>query len=193
MSLLSRIRSKVFADQPRIEYSESRDLAGKVSRDSLLFYYGNNYSQQGQDGILQEIFRRLSIKTGYFVEFGGWDGVFLSNSRALFERGWKGVFIEGDSQRAVSCQKIYADSGVKVINDFVGAPSYGYPGKKLSDLLSGSGIDLSQISFVSIDVDGPDLEIFLDSGLNAPVVLLEGGTNFSPMLPWMTSIPHEQA
>lgn len=193
VNILDRVRSKASANLTRKELSESRDLVGNVSRDSLLFYYGNNYSQRGQDGILQEIFRRLSIETGYFVELGGWDGVYLSNSRALFERGWTGVFIEGKSERVISCEKNYSDSGVKVINNFVGAPSFGCSGKRLVDLLSEFGIDLNKISFISIDVDGPDLEIFLDSGLNPPVVLLEGGTSFSPMLPSTICIPPEKA
>ena len=76
-----------------------RDLVHKVNKKSLLFYYGNNYSQAGQDGIINEILRRLNINDGVFVEFGGWDGIYLSNCRALYERGFKGVFIEADTKK----------------------------------------------------------------------------------------------
>ena len=77
----------------------------KVPLDSLLFYYGNIHSQRGQDGILAEIFRRLGLTQGQFVEFGGWDGIYLSNSRFLFEKGWSGVFIECDAQKFNTLKK----------------------------------------------------------------------------------------
>lgn len=135
---------------------EPRDLFSKVSKESLLFYYSNNYSQRGQDGILSEIFRRLDIQHGYFVEFGGWDG---------------------------------PNPEDRVIHGRVGAPSFNCIGKPLHVLLSEIPVDLNQVSFVSIDVDGPDLEIFLDIGFQPPVVLLEGGAAFSPLIPASVSIP----
>jgi hypothetical protein len=48
-------------------------------------------------------------------------------------------------------------------------------------------IDLNSITFVSIDVDGIDLEIFKNLGFAPPVILMEGGFNFSPFL--LKSIP----
>ena len=63
------------------------------------FFYGNNYSQAGQDGIIKKTFYRLNITSGYFIEFGGWDGIYLSNCRSLYERGFKAIFIEQDKKR----------------------------------------------------------------------------------------------
>ena len=183
MSIVSRAASKIASVLARKYLQEPRDCFDKVSKNSLLPFYGNNYSQRGQDGILAEIFRRLKIKTGFFVEFGGWDGVYLSNSRSLYEKGWGGVFIEGDPAKASQCQQNYQSSSVQVINSMVGAPNYGCPGKNLSTLLFDSSIAPDQVTFVSIDVDGIDLEIFLNMGFRPPVILLEGGFNFSPLLP----------
>jgi hypothetical protein len=56
----------------------SQEIA-RIDEKLLLFDYRNIHSQQGQDGILAKIFRRLSIRKGCFVECGAWDGTYLSN------------------------------------------------------------------------------------------------------------------
>ncbi len=146
--------------------------------NSLLFFYGDVHSQRGQDGILAEIFRRLHIDTGRFVEFGAWDGIYLSNCRLLYEKGWQGVFIEADAERYKSLLGNYDNSEVRCIHAVVGAKN----GLRLIDLLTLNNVDPKIITFVSIDVDGQDLEIFATMGFTPPVVLVEGGFSFSPYL-----------
>lgn len=157
------------------------DYVSRINSDSLLFYSGNVHSQRGQDGILAEIFRRIGIRSGVFVEFGAWDGVYLSNCRYLFERSWGGAFIEGDTRKHRELAYTYRDyRNVKTINAMVGAP--GLPGEPLDTLLRGAGLDPAGVDFVSIDVDGPDLEIFQAMTFSPAVILIEGGFNFSPDL-----------
>lgn len=155
----------------------------KIQENSLLFYYGNIHSQRGQDGILAEIFRRLKITSGVFVEFGAWDGKYLCNSRWLYEKGWSGVFIEGVEKRFRALRDDYSDDlKITALNAFVGAPAYGVVGQRLSELLKGAGCDTESIDFLSIDVDGCDLELLRDSQISPKVVLLEGGFNFAPYI-----------
>lgn len=66
---------------------------------TLIKYRKNYYSQNGEDGVIEEILKRMGIKQGWFVEFGAWDGKYLSNTYALVEKGWKGVEIEGDKTK----------------------------------------------------------------------------------------------
>lgn len=160
-----------------------RSLVAKIAPSSLLFYAGTLHSQWGQDGILAEIFRRLRIGAGTFVEFGAWDGIQLSNSRYLYEKGWKGVFIEADRKRFGDLTAAYAgQADMTLIHARVGAPKHNVAGKPLATLLHEAGVDPADVSFVSIDVDGPDLEIFFELGFRPPVVLMEGGFNFTPYL-----------
>jgi hypothetical protein len=161
-----------------------------ITPESLLFYFGNIHSQRGQDGILAEIFRRLGIADGMFVEFGAWDGVYLSNCRYLVERGWGGLFIEGDSAKYRALAEIYGQSpNIKTLNAMVGTGSL--QGSRFGVLLDHAGIAPSKVTFLSIDVDGPDLEIFEDMEFTPPVVLIEGGFNFTPSL--VRAIPVELA
>lgn len=172
MEIVSRVVAKVeaFNRQRSPALREPADVA-KISQESLLFYYGDMHSQRGQDGILAEIFRRLRITTGQFVEFGAWDGIYLSNSRFLFEKGWSGVFIEGDARKFRDLQARYAGTGIECVNAMV------EPGG-LPRLIRNP----DDVTFVSIDVDGIDLEIFEGMGLLPAVVLVEGGFNFAPNL-----------
>jgi hypothetical protein len=163
-----------------------------VPRSSLLRSYGNVYSQAGQDGILSEIFRRLGVATGFFVEFGGWDGVHLSNCRWLFENGWGGCYIEADSEKFLKLVENYkADLNVFCINSFVDCQPgiffdnmYKYSENNLRSLLVDNvpSIDVDSIDLVNIDIDGLDLEVACSIGFKPKVLLIEGGSNLSPKI-----------
>ncbi|MGC8643998.1 MAG: hypothetical protein ACP5XB_29415, partial [Isosphaeraceae bacterium] len=53
------------------------------------------FSQNGEDGIIAEIFQRIGVTNRYFVEFGASDG--FENNTALLVRplGWRGLWIDG--------------------------------------------------------------------------------------------------
>lgn len=52
---------------------------------SLKSFARNEYSQYGEDGIIEEIFRRIGPNelNNFCCEFGAWDGVHLSNTASL--------------------------------------------------------------------------------------------------------------
>lgn len=143
---------------------------------SLLGYAKDKYSSSGNDGIIEKIFKRLDIKNGFFVEFGGWDGVYLSNCRKLFEEGWSGIFIEGDKARHEECKKNYkGEDRIKSINAFVEEEGNTFD-NLVQDFVPNTGID-----FCSIDIDGLDLEIFETFKKFMPkVVCIEGGQMLPP-------------
>lgn len=80
--------------------------------DRDLFCFRRNvYSQYGEDGIIERILELIGLSSGMFVEFGTWDGKYLSNTYLLFERGWSGCYIEGVAERyAELCRNISAHS-----------------------------------------------------------------------------------
>ncbi|MGC4016774.1 MAG: hypothetical protein QM755_20000 [Luteolibacter sp.] len=52
-------------------------------------------SQNDEDGIIQEIFRRIGTSNRIFVEIGIGDGL-ENNTAFLYTLGWKGVWIDGN-------------------------------------------------------------------------------------------------
>ena len=57
-------------------------------------YAQNVYSQNGEDGIIAEVVKRLNIKKGVCVEFGAADGYYCSNTRNLIDTGWRGYMYD---------------------------------------------------------------------------------------------------
>ena len=172
---------KIYLKEKALEETRSPELIARISKGSLLNFYGNTHSQIGQDGILQEIFKRLDIKKGFFCEFGAWDGIYLSNCRKLVEEGWAGVFIEGNDKKFKDLLLQYQNfSDIHCISAFVGAPKRGIMGDPLFTVLKNNNINPARIDFLSIDIDGCDLEIFEEINFRPKVVLLEGGLHFDP-------------
>jgi hypothetical protein len=71
----------------------------KLPENTYHQFCKNIYSQNGEDGILEQIFAELSIEKGLFCEFGATDGIFSSNTLNLFLKGWSGMLIEGDENK----------------------------------------------------------------------------------------------
>ena len=83
--------------QTRIQQAILRELLiQNYSKDiPLLKYEHQTFSQNGEDGIINEIFNRMRITKGEFIEIGTGDGS-ENNTRLLLELGWKGTWIDGN-------------------------------------------------------------------------------------------------
>ena len=69
----------------------------------------NITSQAGEDGIIEEIMKRLGIEKGNFSEFGSLDGIQFSNSKQLVDKGWSGLYIEANPAY-YKCVENYKDN-----------------------------------------------------------------------------------
>lgn len=58
--------------------------------------HGQVFSQNNEDGIIAEIFRRIGTSTKRFVEVAAGDGI-ENTTRLLLETGWQGVWVEAGS------------------------------------------------------------------------------------------------
>jgi hypothetical protein len=180
-----------FSLRPSFLWHPSSDPAdrGRIQAESLLRFCKNIYSQRGDDGIIAEIYRRLSIARGFFVEFGGWDGIFLANSRALFETGWDGAFIEADPTKFEELKRNYAGQDrIICINEYVGFP--GSPGKLIDEIATEYFAD-REIDFMTIDIDGLDYRVVETMVLRPKVICIEGGFAWNPL--FTRRVPDEVA
>jgi hypothetical protein len=141
----------------------------------LIDYREIGFSQSGEQGIALRIFDLLGITKGLCCEFGAWDGIYLSNTRALMLKGWRGLMIEADPQRCEDLRKTYPHE--LCVCAFVDAGTNSLP-----NIASKAGIS-ERFDLVSIDIDGPDFEVFeaLSGFKQMPlVVCIEAHTCHAP-------------
>lgn len=145
-------------------------------------YKKDQFSQNGEDGLLEEITGRLGIEKGSVVEFGAHDGLYCSNSRALIMKGWSGFLIEGDTGLYRQLLGLYHRPShigfntppaniihnVTVLNRMVTA-------ENVNEILPRS------IDVLSIDVDGIDYLIWQAYTGDAKVVVIEINSSLQPL------------
>jgi hypothetical protein len=152
-----------------------------------LEYKKNVNSQNGEDGIIEYIFDKLNIKEGNFIEFGAWDGKHLSNCLNLVDKGWTGIYIEGDSLKYRDLQENFgSNERITCVLDYVSFKD----SNNLDCIIERSGHKNLEFDFLSIDVDGLDYNIFEDLKRNLPkVVCIEVNAGHSPI--YENIIPQE--
>jgi hypothetical protein len=124
----------------------------------LLEFRRDEYSQTGEDGVIEKILQILPDTNKWCVEFGAWDGLFLTNTRRLIlSEGYSAVLIEADSKKFESLKQNYQDyvNRVTPINCFVG---YG-DDDNLDLILSRTAIP-QNFDLLSIDIDGNDYHVW---------------------------------
>ena len=138
---------------------------------SIMRYAFNRHSQNGEDGVLQEVFRRLKIERGVFVEFGAGNGRELSNSLKLAEEDWGGVWIEVDDDSYPKARALADTFGgrVHVLKEYV-TPTGDTTIDRILDRTLPAGV---AVDFMSIDIDSYDLEVFESLQRTPTVILIE--------------------
>lgn len=64
------------------------------------------HSQSNEEHVILEYFKGY---VGTFIDIGANDGITFSNTRALAERGWKGVLIDCDPEAFAKLEKLYLE------------------------------------------------------------------------------------
>jgi hypothetical protein len=127
------------------------------SNNFYLKYNKNVFSQNGEDGIIEELLKRLEINSGWVCEFGAWDGIHLSNTFNLIKKGFKGVFIEGDKKKYIDLLKtVNKHPNIIPINAFV---DHNNSENSLDNLLTKTNIPLN-FDILSIDIDSYDYQVW---------------------------------
>ena len=153
----------------------------RMKNEKALEQYGYKvYSQNDEDGIIHEIFRRIGTTNKVFIEFGVQNGL-ESNCHLLLHYGWSGLFLEGSEEYCDEIKmrfKPVVDSGrLKVQNAFITKDN-------INELFAKNRF-FGEIDLLSIDVDGNDFYIWeaIDS-VSPRVVIIEYNGKFPPDLDW---------
>ena len=134
------------------------------------------FSQNGEDGIIEEIFKRIGTTNKYFIEFGVESGV-ECNSTYLLHQGWKGLWIEGgkkcvDLINTKFKSKIEAGD-LAVLQKFITR-------ENIESLFESAGSP-NEPDLLSIDIDGNDFYVWESiTKYNPRVVIIEYNGLFKP-------------
>ncbi len=117
----------------------------------------NVYSQSGEDGVLDKALAVIPQRNRWCVEFGAWDGKYLSNTFRLVERdNYRVILIEGDAKKYNSLRSEYPFKERAIFE------------RRLVGWSAGDGLDVIlekypipvDFDLLSIDVDGNDYHIW---------------------------------
>lgn len=135
------------------------------------------YSQNGEDGVIEEILNRLVDNLDKTCcEFGAWDGMYLSNVYNLIKnKDYKALFIEADKNKFKKLNNNFDGKKIITLNKYVS-----FEGKnKLDQILLENNFN-TNFDLLSIDIDGNDYHIF-DSleNFKPKIIVIE----FNPLIP----------
>lgn len=150
----------------------------------LEHYAHKIFSENGEDGMIQEIFRRIGTTNKKFVEFGVSGGI-ECNTHLLLHFGWSGLWIEAQESWAQFIDRVFAgaiaDGRLTLRNDRVTKDN-------INDILPSAGLH-GEIDLLSVDIDGDDY--FVCDALTAVsprAIVVEYNASFPPPMKYLNQM-----
>ncbi len=162
VSSLARATRSRFLDQMLLQAERDRILTeiSRVMPENPILAGRKIYAQSDEDGIINEIFRRIGSTSRIAIEFGCGKGI-ENNTHALLLDGWRGLWVDGDPRNIRKIRQSLKQNAR-------GAPLLLSESFVTKDNISGicqdaiaylqvapnTGVDL-----LSVDLDGNDLHL----------------------------------
>src|SRR5882757_1991085 len=133
-------------------------VAERIAKNNYLVNFAKVVtSQDGEDGVIDEVLRRLGISRGWCVEFGAYDGKSDSNTWNLIHNvGWKAVLIEpfaaAFQELKKNCEGL---PDVYCFNEAVGWEG----ASKLDTIFARTPLP-RDFEFMVVDIDGNDFYVW---------------------------------
>jgi hypothetical protein len=139
------------------------------------------YSQFGEDGVLQEVFRRVGTTNRSFVEFGV-EGGLENNTAYLLLQGWSGLWIEAVPAYV---EAIRAGFAPLLRTGQLSVRGSAVTAENVERLFAEAGVP-AEPDLLSIDIDGNDYWVWKSVTRYAPrVVVVEYNATFPPPTEWV--------
>ena len=170
-----------FADVHDMALEQNFTNYSNQSSNPILSSGKSYFSQVDEDGITEEILRRMEINlssyTGTFVELGVGDGT-ENNTLFLLANGWSGHWFGGQSLSFASELS------------FVGRLNFSkcwVTNEYLTESIIPKILNLGEVDVLSLDLDGNDwhfCKTMLESGIRPKVWIQEYNSLFPPSVFW---------
>jgi hypothetical protein len=163
--------------------NEENELKLRLDNKLYLERYGYKvYSQNDEDGIIEEIFNRIGVTNKVFIEFGVQNGL-ESNGHFLLHKGWRGLWLEGNKKdcKELLCHfdKPITNGRLVVCNAFITA-------ENINQLIENEGKIKGEVDLLSIDIDGNDYHVWKAIECISPrCVVVEYNAKFPQTYEWV--------
>ncbi|MFQ5773867.1 MAG: hypothetical protein ACE5GS_05065 [Kiloniellaceae bacterium] len=140
------------------------------------------FSQLDEDGIIEKIFNDIGEKSKVFVEIGCGDGL-ENNTHYLLLKGWRGLWMDADAKNMDFIEQALDCDGTDLIafeRVFINRHNVN---SAVEGGLRKIGLETfpAEIDFLSLDIDGNDLEVLKAVSVVEPrVVCVEYNAKFPP-------------
>src|SRR5262245_12387514 len=102
----------------RYRRREHRRMASDARH--LMNFERRVFSQNGEDGVIEEIFRRIGTTNRVFVEIGCGSGI-ENNTRFLLEHGgWSGLWIDAASGNVEEARRLHEGRPIRIRRELIG-------------------------------------------------------------------------
>ena len=133
------------------------------------------FSQTDEDGIINEIFKRIGTTNKQFLEFGV--NTDFNNTTYLLFNGWKGVWLESSKKKIIKIEEKYSsfikNKKLKLFNKIITA-------ENVNEELKFSKLN-KNLDLLSIDIDGNELYVLNELKIiNPRVIIVEYNAKFPP-------------
>ncbi len=186
--MIGQLRDGIYHQLERFQFINS--VAAKVKRElrdrrlrslrSFNAWERSFYSQNGEDGILKEIFLRIGHTNRFFVEFGVGDGSECNTAMLAREYGWSGLMIEGGEDLYSRLSDNYgAIPRVKTKHAFISR-------ENIIALFQEANVP-AEFDLLSVDIDGNDYWVWerLATAYRPRVVVIEYNASIPPPKRWV--------
>lgn len=151
------------------------------SKKNLLRFGFKIFSQQDEDGIIEEIFKRIKIKNKNFLEIGVETGI-ESNTTYLLIQGWNGLWIEG--KKSLFKDIVNNFSKYLVNKDLKVSINKVYP-ENINNILEKYYKPNEEIDLLSIDIGCHTYHVLKELDyINPRVVVTEYNAKYGPSIMW---------
>jgi hypothetical protein len=155
--------------------TEDGNVATSPGAVDLSRYELRVFSQNGEDGVIAEILRRIGTTLQYFVEFGTGAGVEANCVLLADAFEWNGLFMDGAPRLAAQLERKYSSHGGVTIRQAIVRPD------NVEGLFAQAGVP-TEPDVLSIDIDGGDYYVWEAIESYRPrLVVIEYNSSLGPV------------